>query len=423
MRDVDFQDIRGRLHTGEGFGRIRNTPWYRDAVYEKFSDGEYQRRFRATQEKMARLGLDVLIAPGGPSHWSYGGGMRWLSNHWEWHGVSAYAVVPPQGEPVLVCGPGGAHREAIRRATPLKDVRESRGGKYAEVMVELIREWGLAEGRVGISETDPVYHHYLPVNEYHILREGLPGATLEFVGDFFHELVHVKSAEELACVERAGELMDQALYAMAARARPGVTEYQLAAAAAHAIMDGGGQVDFLIIGSTSMAEPGMIFGNPWPSGRVLRKGDIIINEIACGYRGYTVQLGSPICLGEPPGWVREFFDAIVLEGFKRQAEQLKPGKTWEDVRRAGQFYKERGYDSRPLLLHCIDYVSHKPHVLVERVQAGPEEMALVPGMVAMLEPTAVVPDGTFGIFFGRTFIITEDGHRRVTRYPLELTVV
>lgn len=144
---------------------------------------------------------------------------------------------------MLVCGPSGAHREALRCLTPLKDVRESRGGHYAQVMVELVREWGLAEGRIGLSEVDPSYHHYLPVNEYNTLREGLPNATLEFVGDFFRELVHVKSAEELACVEKAGELMDQAVYAMAARARPGVTEYQLAAAATHAILDVGGALD------------------------------------------------------------------------------------------------------------------------------------------------------------------------------------
>ena len=99
--DVDFKEAAGRLHT-EVFGRVANTPWYSDAVYPRFSDEEYRRRFDATREKMKRLGLDVLVASGGPNHWSWGGGMRWLSNHWEWHGMSAYVVVPPEGEPVLI---------------------------------------------------------------------------------------------------------------------------------------------------------------------------------------------------------------------------------------------------------------------------------------------------------------------------------
>lgn len=419
--DIDFEQAAGKLRT-EVFGQVANSPWYADAVYERFSDAEYQRRFDATQEKMQRLGIDVLIASGGPNHWSWGSGMRWLSNHWEWHGMSAYVVVPPEGEPVLVCGPGGAHREAVRRATPLKDVRHSRWGRSGEVIADLIQEWGLEAGTVGISAVDPVYDQYLPVNEFERLREGLPDATLERVGDFFHELVHTKSEEEIECVRRAGRLMDQAFYAMAAVARPGVTEYQLAAAATHAVMEGGGQMDFTIIGSTPMDNPGMVFGNPWPSQRPLRQGDIIINELACGYNGYTVQLGTPLCIGEPPDWIRTFFDDVVT-GYDLMAEQLKGGNTWDDVMRASAFFRDKGYDSRPLYLHCIDFVSHPPHVMWDHVKAEENEDVIEPGTVAMLEPTIIQPDGRLGIFFGRTYVATEGGHEQVTRFPHELIVV
>ena len=420
--DIDFREAVGKLHT-DVFGRVANSPWYADAVYERFSDAEYRRRWQATQEKMARRGLDVLVACGGPNHWSWGSGMRWLSNHWEWHGVSAYVVVPAEGEPVLVCGPGGAHREAVRRASPLRDVRHSRWGKSGDVIVELIREWGRDAGTVGISYVDPVYENYLPVDEFERLAGGLPGATLSRVGDFFHELVHVKSAEEIECVRQAGRLMDQAFHAMVAAARPGVTEYQLAAAATHAVMEGGGQVDFNIIGATSMANPGMIFGNPWPSARPLERGDIVINELACGYNGYSVQLGSPICIGEPTAEVRSLFDDVVIPGYDLMAAQLVGGNTWEDVLAAAQFYRDQDVDSRPLLLHCIDLVSHNPHVMWDHVQLGPEGGDLLPGMVAMLEPTIIAPHGKLGLFFGRTYVITEDGHEEVTRFPHELIVV
>ncbi|HEX2152500.1 MAG TPA: Xaa-Pro peptidase family protein [Acidimicrobiia bacterium] len=419
--DIDFADAAGRLHT-EAFGQVFNSPWYADAVYDRFSDAEYQRRFAATQEKMQRLGLDVLIACGGPNHWSWGSGMRWLSNHWEWHGMSAYAVVPPEGEPVLVCGPGGAHREAVRRATPLEDVRHSRWGKSGEVIADLIKEWGLDTGTIGISFVDPVYEHYLPVNEYERLRAGLPGANLERVGDFFHELVHRKSPEEIECVRTAGRLMDQAFHAMVAAARPGVTEYQLAAAATNAVLEGGGQMDFNIIGSTPMEKPGMVFGNPWPSGRRLQEGDIIINELACGYNGYTVQIGSPICIGEPPAWIRAFF-ADVTEGYDLMVEKLKGGNTWNDVMVESRFFREKGYDSRPLYLHCIDFISHPPHVMWDRVTFDDGDQVLEPGVVAMLEPTIITPDGRLGIFFGRTYVITDGGHEQVTMFPHELIVI
>ena len=67
-------------------------------------------------------------------------------------------------------------------------------------------------------------------------------------------------------MRKAGKLCQDAMDAMVARAKPGVKEYELRAAAGAAILDGGGDIDFLIIGSTPMANPALIFGNPRPSG-------------------------------------------------------------------------------------------------------------------------------------------------------------
>lgn len=251
----------------------------------------------------------------------------------------------------------------------------------------------------------------------------MPAAALERVGDFFHELIHVKSPEEIECVRQAGRLMDQAFHAMVAAARPGVTEYQLAAAAGAVVLEGGGQIDFNIVGATSMTDPGMVFGNPWPSSRPLQRGDVIINELACGYNGYSVQIGSPICIGEPTAEIRSLFDNVVIPGYDLMAAQLKGGNTWENVLAAADFYRGAGVDSRPLFLHCIDLVSHNPHVMWDHVKRGPAGGELEPGVVAMLEPTIIAPHGRLGLFFGRTYVITDDGHEEVTRFPHELIVV
>ena len=194
---------------------------------------------------------------------------------------------------------GGTHAEACRRecANALTDVRHSRSGKYAEVMVERIKELKLERGRIGLIEIDPRHNDYLPVNQYNVLRQSLPDAELVFTTGFMHELVVVHSEEELRCVRKAGVLCERAMEAMVARAKPGVPEYELRAAAGAAILDGGGDIDFLIIGSTPMAEPAMVFGNPRPSQRKLQKGDIINMELAAGYNGLSAQIGSPISSG------------------------------------------------------------------------------------------------------------------------------
>src|SRR4029077_208201 len=214
---------------------------------------------------------------------------------------------------------GGTHAEAVRRtvAAALTDVRGSRGGQYAAVIADRIIELGAQKGRIGLLEIDPRHKDYMPVNQYTTLKERLPGAELVFTRGWIHELLSVHSAEELDCIRKAGQLCADAMQALCDRAEPGVTEFQLRAAAAAAIMEGGGDIDFLIIGSAPMADPAMVCGNPRPSGRVLQKGDIINMELAAGYRGYSAQIGSPICLGRPTEMGRRFWEGIKLAGLPR----------------------------------------------------------------------------------------------------------
>lgn len=423
MPNTPRTPIAARLDNKSDFGKLQGTRYYEDAVYEKFSTEEMNRRYSVVREKMAHLGVDALIVTGGPSHWSFGGGMRWLTNHWEWHAMSAYVLVPLEGEPTLVYSMGGSHIEAVRRAAAIQDVRPSRGGRFAQVLVERIKALGLDKGTIGLTVCDPRFGDNLPVNQYQALREGLPEADLQFVGDFFHEFWVRKSQEELECVRKAGELVDLALQAIVERAAPGVTEYQLAAAATGAVMEAGGQIDFLIIGSTPMSNPALIFGNPAPSGRKLQPGDLINNELAVAYRGYTAQIGTPICIGPPTAEVQKFFDEIALPGYRRLEALLQPGVSFEAFRQAGQWFREQGYQGRPTLLHSIDIVTAPPHIWVEEIAAGPNETQFEPNMTVMLEPNPITPDGNLGLFLGRTYIITTAGHEQVTKYPLELVMV
>jgi Xaa-Pro aminopeptidase len=419
-----WEDLRGQLDKPIPFNRMSGTPYYGDAVYEQFSAAEYQRRYAALRAKLRELDLDCAIVCGGPSHWSFGGGMTWLTGHWEWHSLTAYVVVGLEGEPTLVYGMGGTHIEAVRRETAaaITDVRSSRGGHYAEVIAERIRELGLERGRIGLLEVDPRNGDYLPVNQYWALEKALPEAEFVFTERLMHQLVVLHSQEELDCVRVAGRLCEDAMHAIIARAAPGVAEYQLKAAAANAIFEGGGEIDFLIIGSTPMANPSMVFGNPRPSNRVLSSGDIILMELAAGYRGYTAQIGSPICVGTPTPTVQRFWDEIAQPGYEKMVAEIGPGRPFEALRTAGQFFREQGVQSRPIHAHCIDIVSDDPHVLTDEVHAAEGETVMHPGMVVMAEPNPITADGMLGMFVGHTFIITENGRECVDELPVELLI-
>jgi len=422
MRAYKFSEHSNQLDNREIYSHIYDTPWYEGCTYPRFSDAEFERRYKLTREKMERFGVDVLLAPGGPHHWSYGGGMMWLSGHWNWHCMVEYVAVPKEGDPLQVYSMGGTHLEASRRLSYVKDMRYSRGGQFIEVIAEWLHEQGLEKSKIGIAESDWTFHEYVPINHIEQLEELCPDATIELIPDFFHELVYLKSLEEQEFVAKAGKLLVDAIYAIRDRARPGVMEFQLAASAAKAIMDGDGQLDFLIIGSTPMDNPAQLFGNPRPSWKPLEEGDIILTELAGGYHGYSAQLGVPICVGEPTERVRNFFDEIVLPGYLKMAETMKPGNTLEDVRQSGLFFREKGVQSRPLHLHGIDFVSNSPHIGVDHIRAFPYEEEIKPGACLMLEPCPITAEGDLGMFYGHTFNVVEGGAVRVTDMKDELLV-
>ena len=72
-----WEVVRGKLDQALPFANMRETPYYRDAVYEQFSKKEYDRRYAALRAKMREHKLDAVVVPGGPSHWSFGAGMTW----------------------------------------------------------------------------------------------------------------------------------------------------------------------------------------------------------------------------------------------------------------------------------------------------------------------------------------------------------
>ena len=100
---------------------MSDTPYYRDCVWEQFSEAEYKRRYAALRDKMKEHKLDAVVVPGGPSHWSFGAGMTWLTGHWEWHALCCYVLVPRDGEPTMIYSMGGTHAEAVRRHVAVGD--------------------------------------------------------------------------------------------------------------------------------------------------------------------------------------------------------------------------------------------------------------------------------------------------------------
>ncbi|OGO19337.1 MAG: hypothetical protein A2Z14_01405 [Chloroflexi bacterium RBG_16_48_8] len=419
----DWNDVRYNLDVSSNFTEIYNSPYYTDAVYDKFSEAEYQRRYSLAREKMKREGVDALLLTGGSNNWSYGAGVNWTSGLLDKRGISQYVVLPLEGEPTLIYGHSDIHMEATRRVVSIKDVRGSRGGKFGTVIADRLEELGLQDGRIGVLPVDRNGPEYMGWMCYQQIIERLPELELVLLPDLLNELMLIKGEEEIQAITKSGELMVKSLKALVEAAKPGVTEYQLEAAATHALMDGGGRVHFMIIGSSSMHDPKMIFPNPHPSQRALTEGDFILTEMTGGYKGYTAKIGQPITVGQPTQEFDRFYKEIVVKGYRRIEEQIAPGKTIEDIRKAGSYFREKGEQSRPILAHGLDLITAPPYISLDRIRGASPEDEIRPGMTFSIEITPIKADGTFGMFLSRSYVVTEDGHIDITPYPMDELVV
>ena len=102
MAKNDWNEVRRELDKSDNFEAISNSPWYTDAVYEKFSDAEFARRHAAARKLMERDGLDALVLTGGPDIYSHGGGVTWGAGLIDERGMCQYLVLPLKGDPTLI---------------------------------------------------------------------------------------------------------------------------------------------------------------------------------------------------------------------------------------------------------------------------------------------------------------------------------
>ncbi len=80
-------------------------------------------------------------------------------------------------------------------------------------------------------------------------------------------------------------------------------------------------------------------------------------------------------------------------------------------------FRAKGAQSRPILMHGHDLITSLPFIMTDEVKGAPFDMVMKPGMSYGIEITPVSADGTFGIFFSRSYGITANGVEAFTPFP------
>lgn len=388
----------------------------------RFSDAEYERRYRAVREEMFFRGLDCLVVYGSSAHTdSNQANVRYLSGYVDQ--IQSYLVVPADGEPTLFADLY-PHVPDAHLMSWVDDVRwgtEDKGRAVAERVAEL----GYADGSIGFVGSPGPATTELPANDYLTITEELDGAAFSFVSDLMDRIRLKKSDEEVEAIREGVALTDRAMRALAEAIEPGVTERELKAELMSSYL-ADGEYFFQLLGSTSMADPDMPY--PWEhqSGREIQAGDVVLTEISArNTQGYSGQLLRGVAVdAAPTEQYRELYD-VAEQVFFDVLDVLEPGATTEDVLAAATPpIESRGWTIHAPVIHGWGLGIQRPLIGTRNEGGFPNPpFEFEEGHTIVVEPNPVTTDQHAGHFIGEYVRITADGVERLHDYPMEFVQV
>lgn len=395
--------------------------WEYEWAVPKSPPEEGKRRHRLIREQMGLRNIDCLIVAGNSGNFrGYQLDIRYVSNWAAWFDPN-YIVFPFEGEPLLlVFNPG---HKLLSEAIGFMEAKPFNRGRwgldFVGSIVQRIRELGLEKSTIGITPM-----RWMAAQVFLGLTEQLPEAKFIDASDLIRQIRMIKSPLEMEFIRKAGECADKGFEAMLAAARPGAKEAELGAACESAMVINGAEMGpHLLIGSGSWEtrSASITLGG---SQRILKKGDIILNEITACYGGYSVQLCRPISIGTPPDDFMELY-GIHCEMYKLVRDKLRPGNRIEDIEaEVAELARQKGkgrFGKYVWALQSGEISDTGIYSIKGELKAG---MSFVNHPFT---EDASIRQGHSGIISGHTigdtYIIHEDRAECVNKLPFELSII
>ena len=382
----------------------------------RLSLNERDRRHSVVRAAMAKNGLDCILAPQNTGEWdacqpdvryltSIGGG-----------GTAAAAVFPAKGEPTAIVREPRRVEFWLAAQGWVADIRATREGRWGEAMASALSDHCGTRARVGIAGLAGVLRFpdgTMSSGELHALQRAFPEAEFVDATGLIHDIRQVKSAEEIALIERAQVCADAIGEAVLEHARAGVTEHELYAEMMAAHVRNGGEVPAMILVGIGKA-PSQTF--LMPSFRALERGDILICESEIKYAGYMAQSIESVSLGPPEADYERLFDAS-LSCFEMLLAAIRPGVPYAElIRLWGDHMEKAGLKAAPTMGHGLGLGQDGP---TTRPGDDAQGRMVEAGHCFILKPWATSADGARAIRAGNTIVVQEHGARRLGRLPME----
>ena len=273
---------------------------------------------------------------------------------WTLHSIDRYLLVPAVGEPVLWEYAGAPPDLAspypdlqIRPATSWSvfgsgEHGPHRAARFAAEVSDVLREWGIQDGRIGIDRLDAYGFLALQDAGLHLVPAQLA----------VEQARAVKGPEEIELIRRSVRVCDDAVSYLYEHLRPGRTENEVWADFCRTAFAAGGEfVECRLLSSGPRT-------NPWfreASARPIERGDLVsFDTDLIGPAGYLADLSRTYLVGSTkptPRQQRLFGDAQAFLG--EIISELKPGAAFDETgERLSRRFPERYHAQRyPFIAH------------------------------------------------------------------------
>jgi Xaa-Pro aminopeptidase len=386
------------------------------------------RRREALTDLLREHGADQALVYGFDRS---GSAVEWLTG-WPVTREAALLLRPGRRDLLFVCF--NNHVPNARRLAPDADVRPGNASALDAALDALAS--GTRQGAAAPAPSGPGRPRRParlgvigPVPARASGRLAATAGQIVFLDREYTGLRLVKSAEELAWMRAGAAMSDDAVAALAAAARPGMTEAECCAALEGAYVAAGGLTHIHYLGVTAMAEPSLCVPAQWPSPRRLRAGDVLTCEVSASHRGYPGQLLRTFTIAAPATALYEDLHRVAAAAFGAMAARLRAGAAAGDLTAAAaEIILGAGYTICDDLMHgfgggYLPPVVSRADLESGRTAAPPTrrppagEFTFAAGMTVVLQPNVITPDERAGVQTGELVLVTESGWEPLHRYP------
>ena len=259
------------------------------------------------------------------------------------------------------------------------------------------------------------YPHF--TNSVAELRGMIPHATLKDIAAQLDAMRQVKSAGELALMQKAIDVSVDAQFDAMRHMRPGLYEYQIAARMKEVHEWGGcSREAYAPIVGTGFNSTVLHYG---ALDSEIKDGDVVVMDVGGEYGGYAADITRTIpANGKFTPRQREIYD-IVLGAQNAALAAVKPGAVLYGEKDSLQaivteYINTHGHDKegRTLGRYYPHGVSH--HIGLDVHDPGDRNRPLEPGMVISMEPGIYIPEENLGVRIEDDVLVTKDGYQLMT---------